>query len=159
MHSPTYGRIMNLAQAANDAIRQVRSSITVQVPFLYVHTLATLVHLNNLLCAISFGFTLGSSGGALLMHAGYRVYPRDISGVSKEPELRPVEKEVQIILMGLMTCFVAPLLYQAFLEIGLSLSAPFNSDDGLPSPQAGSPGWRLHGSKDPALAGAALQAE
>merc|ERR1719491_1361050 len=43
MASPTYGRIMNLCQNAHAGIRTVKSSINVQAPFAYAHTLAVIV--------------------------------------------------------------------------------------------------------------------
>merc|ERR1719456_1786526 len=54
MGSPTYGRLVMLANSAEEAIRQVVVASKVQLPFVYVHTLALLVHTNNLLCAIGF---------------------------------------------------------------------------------------------------------
>merc|ERR1719214_520373 len=51
MASPTYGRIMNLAQEAHNGIRNVKASVCVQTPFVYVHMLASLVHINNLINA------------------------------------------------------------------------------------------------------------
>merc|ERR1719217_738008 len=70
MNSGTYGRIMALCQMAQDGIRQVRSSLSVQIPFIYTHMLACLVHLNNILCALTFGLTLGTGMGAVLGHYG-----------------------------------------------------------------------------------------
>merc|ERR1719158_1390465 len=55
MQSPTYGRIMNLCQSAHGGIRQVRASISVQAPLSYTHMLATLVHVNNFINALSLG--------------------------------------------------------------------------------------------------------
>merc|ERR1719272_1248639 len=68
MASPTYGRIMNLAQHGHEGIRQVRANISVQAPFIYVHMLATLVHINNLLNAIAFGMTCGATIGVSLAY-------------------------------------------------------------------------------------------
>lgn len=128
MASPTYGRVMNLCQAALDAIRRVRAAVTVQVPFVYVQTLASLVHLNSILCAISFGLTLGKSSSTILGEYGVLNFPPNPNAPKKED--RPVLHELEQILTALLICFVAPFLYQAFFEIGLMLSAPFNSDDG-----------------------------
>merc|ERR1740117_2665868 len=80
MPSPTYGRIMGLAQSAHGGIRQVRSCTNVQAPYIYVHMLAVVVHINNLLNAISFGLILGTSWGTSLayvnMHPGKDAYSR-----------------------------------------------------------------------------------
>merc|ERR1719247_2320372 len=71
MASPTYGRIMNLAQNAHGGIRSVRASISVQAPLTYTHMLATLVHTNNLLNAVTFGIVSGLAMGTAAMQAGY----------------------------------------------------------------------------------------
>merc|ERR1719426_288554 len=69
MASPTYGRIMNLCQSAHGGIRQVRAAISVQAPLTYTHMLATLVHINNLLNAATFGVVSGVAiGTALIAH-------------------------------------------------------------------------------------------
>merc|ERR1719446_1131066 len=69
MASPTYGRILTLCQAAHGGIRQVRAAISVQAPLTYTHLLATLVHLNNLLNAFTFGIVSGVAvGTALIAH-------------------------------------------------------------------------------------------
>merc|ERR1719482_2228056 len=71
MATPTYGRIMNLCQLAHGGIRQVKASISVQAPLTYTHMLATLVHINNLLCATTFGIVSGLACGVALMRHGY----------------------------------------------------------------------------------------
>merc|ERR1719472_361029 len=71
MPTPTYGRIMNLCQSAHGGIRQVRAAISVQAPLTYTHMLATLVHINNLLNALTFGIVSGLSIGTSLMRYGY----------------------------------------------------------------------------------------
>merc|ERR1719310_652187 len=61
MQSPTYGRVMHHVVDAHTGIRKVRSSLSVQAPYIYVHLLASLVHLNNVVNAISFGIAWGAS--------------------------------------------------------------------------------------------------
>merc|ERR1719352_269659 len=68
MASPTYGRIMNIAQNAHGGIRTVKQSIYVQAPFTYVHTLAILVHVNNIISVASFGVGLGLTVGTWVMY-------------------------------------------------------------------------------------------
>merc|ERR1719265_666027 len=55
MASPTYGRLMNLVQAAQDGHRECRIAVVVQMPLVYLHTLAFLVHINSLLFAVITG--------------------------------------------------------------------------------------------------------
>merc|ERR1719497_275674 len=59
MASPTYGRILSIVQEAYGSIRDVRALHLIKAPFVYVHTLAILVHVNNILNAIGFGLVLG----------------------------------------------------------------------------------------------------
>merc|ERR1719343_415288 len=59
MASPTYGRILEIVETAYGSIRNVRVLHLVKNPFIYVHTLAILVHVNHILNAISFGLVLG----------------------------------------------------------------------------------------------------
>merc|ERR1719321_2260004 len=75
MASPTYGRLITLAQVVNDGIRKVRVSVAVQSPFVYVHTLAMLVHINNIFCAISFGSVLGTGIASIFARFGIRLSP------------------------------------------------------------------------------------
>merc|ERR1719359_2510134 len=79
MQSPTYGFIMSLVQDAHLAIRSVRQSILVQAPFIYVHMLASLVHVNNIANAVSFGIVLGSTIGSSLQYnkVGYSEHSRE----------------------------------------------------------------------------------
>merc|ERR1719446_2022887 len=65
MATPTYGRIMSLCQLAHGGMRQVKASISVQAPLTYTNMLATLVHINNLLNAITFGIVSGLACGCV----------------------------------------------------------------------------------------------
>jgi hypothetical protein len=121
MASPTYGRILNLAQDAQEGQRQVRSAIQVQMPFIYIHTLATIVQVNNLLAAVSYGLTLGVAISTILeaFNANLRLY-------DTEPKAtRPLMEHSQALVIQTFQCFVGPIIYQAFLEIGVAISHPF----------------------------------
>jgi hypothetical protein len=126
MASPTYGRIMNLCQAAHAGIRQVNVSIMVQYPLIYTHLLATLVHLNNLLNAITFGIVLGLSIGTWLqrreIHPVYAVSQREIAEGESQ-------RDVQTAIVTFMYCCIGPIIYQALLLISMALAQPFDSDE------------------------------
>jgi len=124
MASATYGRLFALAQDAQDALRQVRISMELQMPYLYVHAVAILVHLNNILCAISFGLTLGACTGSVMVQINpqfrfHRGWPH--------PEHR-MDMDWQYVMIQFFQCIVAPILYQSFLEIGISIASPFSCD-------------------------------
>lgn len=129
MASPTYGRIISLAQEGQVGIRTVRSSIGVQVPFIYVHTLASLVHLNNILCAVALGLTLGVSAVHLLNFFGI-VTPGAHHAGTAPPEKGGGHESMaaQNIAIAMLSQGIAPLAYQAFLQIALNLAHPFGHD-------------------------------
>jgi len=131
MNSGTYGRIMALCQMAQDGIRQVRSSLSVQIPFIYTHMLACLVHLNNILCMFTFGLTLGTAMGTILGHHGIHspIVTYVYKPVQKESPASSVGSSGQAIFLSMFTCLVAPFMYQAFLQIALALAQPFGSEE------------------------------
>jgi len=126
MTSPTYGRIVALAQDAQGAMRQVRSAVLVQMPFAYVHTLATIVHINNILSALSFGLTLGASFGSVFVQINPRFH---LWNVNPHPAHFMIQ-DLQFILIQFFKCCLAPLVYQSFFEIGLGIAQPFVRTDG-----------------------------
>merc|ERR1719356_1381763 len=78
MQTPTYGRITNLCEQAHSGIRQISGTIEVQPPLIYPHLMATLVHINNLLNAVTFGLVLGLATGTVLQSRGmHPIWPGD----------------------------------------------------------------------------------
>lgn len=126
MLSPTYGRIMTLTQNAQDGIRTVKTSVGVQIPFIYVHMLATLVQLNNILCSLTLGLTMGASLGAIGAYYGLRS-PLYWSVPLAESTTTPGQA-MQAMMVSMFACLTAPLMYQAFLQISLALAQPFAID-------------------------------
>jgi len=128
MPSPTYGRILDLCQQAQMNIKQVKCSMLVRTPFVYVHTLATLVHVTNGLFAIALGLTVGSSIEGIVEHAQSWWYETEPDPTA----ILPAEKW-QIIIIEVIKCTVAPTLYQAFFMLGCSVSCPFaDADSAVP---------------------------
>jgi len=131
MASPTYGRIMNLAQNAHGSIRQVRAAISVQAPLTYCHMLATLVHINNLLNAVTFGIVSGLGLGTALIARGHHWSAWSLITHQNGAEASTMESEqdFQNTSITFLYCFFGPLLYQALLLISMHLAQPFDSDD------------------------------
>jgi len=123
MASPTYGRIMNLCQSAHGGIRQVRAAISVQAPLTYTHMLATLVHINNLLNAVTFGVVSGVAIGTALIAHNMHFY------TGADASMRQSTQDWQNMAVTFMYCFFGPLLYQALLLISMHLAQPFDSED------------------------------
>jgi len=129
MASPTYGRIMNLCQLAQNSIRQVRTAMSVRTPFIYVHTLATLVHVTNVLFAVSLGLVIGSSMEGIIWYAkSYWYDPLDETAPLAGHISLPTEKW-QSTIVELLKCVAAPMLYQAFFMLACSVSNPFSNAD------------------------------
>ena len=116
MPSPTYGRILNIVQRAYGSIRDVRALHLIKAPFIYVHTLAILVHVNNILNAVGFGLVLGI---ALLQVVGKEtVYTRSSWA-----------NVCCSLFMQFCFSMVAPLLYLALLEVSVCVAQPFTYQD------------------------------
>lgn len=133
MASPTYGRIMNLAQTAHGGIRHVKQSVQVQAPFIYVHMLASLVHVNNLICAISFGISLGSACSTMMIyyHQDYYVLPHvDLVRTTWKDVVADGENLIVMLFIGVF----GPFLYQCLLEVSIEIAQPFaNPECGIPT--------------------------
>merc|ERR1719291_478789 len=123
MQSPTYGLIILCVEKAQSAIRSVRQSVLVQAPFIYVHLLSSLVHVNNMVNGVSFGIVLGAFIGTCLQYHG-------VSGVystnSKEKDL---VSDFENLIISFFICVVGPFLYHVILEVCICISQPFASED------------------------------
>jgi len=122
MASPTYGRILDLVSAAFSSIREVRALYAVKVPFIYLHTLAILVHVNNILNAVSFGLTLGYACTQSV----------EIKSNEVEPIRMSARRRVKVwTVLFTQFCFslIAPMLYLAILEVCVCISQPFRYKD------------------------------
>jgi len=120
-NGPCYGAIMNIAQRAHDAIRTVKTSVTMQAPYIYVNMLASLVHINNLMNATSFGFTMGSTVSMLV--AWLRVHPYDASATTEE-----LSRDAQSCMASFFFSCFGPIVYQALLVVAISIAQPFSSE-------------------------------
>jgi hypothetical protein len=99
----SFDRISSIVLDGLSATSALKTLMAFQFPFLYVHMLAFMVHLCNLLVAIGTGFSVGR------LLCLYRVgNPLDGSGIANE-----------LLFFILQTFF-----YQAALFIGASLSFP-----------------------------------
>lgn len=126
MATPTYGRIMNLAMRAQDSLRHIRSAISVQTPYIYVHTLACVVHLNNILAAVSLGFTLGGTVSLTLVLLGLHAFVPKPQEIDQQPVWEHWVQALETATIACITCFIGPMLYEAFLLISLGVSSPFD---------------------------------
>jgi hypothetical protein len=116
MASPTYGRILNIVQRAYGSIRDVRALHLIKTPFIYIHTLAILVHVNNILNAIAFGLVCGIMCASLM---------GKFAGGGEEGWANLCTS------LFLQFCFsmLAPVLYLALFDVSVCVAQPFTYQD------------------------------
>jgi len=126
MASPTYGRIMAHAESAHHGIRNIKASIQVRAPFIYVHMLASIVHINNVVNAVTFGITIGSLVGTLLMYFPFLAqFVKYKERSRREDVILDAENFVVTIFINM----VGPLIYQTLLDVAICIAEPFNSKE------------------------------
>jgi len=137
MASPTYGRIIEIVEMAYRSIREVRALHIVKAPFIYVNTLAVLVHVNHILNAISFGLVLGMTTQAAMGKAENRVIdntnlPKSMANSSlmimpnrSSPSAGDLPRLLGCLFMQFSLSMVAPFLYLALLDVCVCISQPF----------------------------------
>jgi hypothetical protein len=107
-------------QAALANIKSVKFYVTMQLPFMYSHMLALLVHANNAALAVASGVAIA----VLIFEASHQA---DMDRVSK------VYRAVQGIFIQILAMMLQPAVYEAFLTVGALLADPFtNETHGLP---------------------------
>jgi len=131
MSTPTYGRIMNLAMAAHAGIRQVKATVCVQAPFAYSHTLALLVHINNICSALAFGITLGLTYGTLKAR-----YSKSLTFSAKAADYVPVSKadiyrDTEELLVNFICGILGPIIYQIILDVCVCIAMPFDNAEAM----------------------------
>eukprot|EP00931_Biecheleriopsis_adriatica_P116584 TRINITY_DN9220_c0_g3_i2.p1 TRINITY_DN9220_c0_g3~~TRINITY_DN9220_c0_g3_i2.p1 ORF type:complete len:407 (+),score=87.38 TRINITY_DN9220_c0_g3_i2:50-1270(+) len=109
MSTPTYGHLIVLAEKAYNGIREVRASVVVQPPFVYVQMMAMLVNINNIMNAMTFGMTFGVTLSLELKEG--------ITAVSGHV--------LQDVLISFFLSAIGPFLYQALLEVAVCIAQPF----------------------------------
>jgi len=128
MASPTYGRIMSLVQDANTGIRSVRAAIGILPPYVYVHMLATLVHINNILNAIVFGCCLGVT---VAHRRG--TWADDLRLIWNRKLWNANANQVILDFQHVLVCFLLNMfgsfLYQTLLQVTLYLSTPVSREE------------------------------
>jgi hypothetical protein len=108
-------RMVLQCQIAVDMVSQLKVQICIQMPFMYAHMLALLVHLNNLLVALTCGLGMGGAMSDIVHSVGKGDMAASVSST-------------QTFGMMLLTLFIEPILYQAFLQIGTNFCYPFGKE-------------------------------
>lgn len=124
--APSFARLTTLSGEGLDRIIQVRSSIVVQAPYIYVQMLSSLVHINNIVSAISFGMTTGVSFGTWLQYRGVPLYSSNEAATSGQAAL-----DGQAFIVAFFSSCFGPFVYQALLEVSIAIAQPFSNNDAL----------------------------
>lgn len=127
--APAFCRCMSLSGEALDRILCIRASITVQAPYIYVQMLASLVHINNVVNALSFGMTSGVAAGTWMASL-----KRDAFGNMKPGANATATESSQdmqsVVVAFFFSCF-GPFVYQALLEVSIAIAQPFGNTDAI----------------------------
>jgi len=87
--------------------------------------LATLVHINNLLNAMSFGMTTGVAFGTLAMR-----YATNFAKYESRSTSTQVVQDFQDVLICFCYSALGPFLYQALLQTSICIASPFATPEG-----------------------------
>jgi len=121
MASPTYGRILDLIQQAFASLRDARTPFHVKAPFVYIHTLVILVHVNGILNALLFGIQVG---GTFMFTAQT---PDEAANINLD--VKDTSTKVTELLVAFCVQMIAPALYLTLLDASLCMSQPFKFQD------------------------------
>jgi hypothetical protein len=119
-HQPVAAQLTKLALAAMCALSNVKTSVSYQIPLSYVHTVAILVHTNNILLSVLVGVATASQA--------QRAVDSDsaLEGDASRGDKKDFARSIQRMIVYSFSLFVNPLIYQAFLHIGTCLNDPFS---------------------------------
>jgi predicted membrane chloride channel (bestrophin family) len=123
---PSFSRCMALSGEGLDKILKIRSTITVQAPYIYVQMLASLVHLNNIINALSFGLTAGSSVGTWLAYHHWNIFQKKAEATGEQAMV-----DMQALLISFFFSCFGPFIYQALLEVSIAIAQPFSNEDAV----------------------------
>lgn len=102
-----YDRLCDLVQAGVAGVSNVRTAAAFQMPYIYVHMLAFMIHLVNMLTAVGTGIRIG-----LLI------------AIARTSTGEAAILDMNSICTAMVFLFVQAFIYQAFLTIGAALSFP-----------------------------------
>jgi len=117
---PVAAQLTKLALSAMCALSQVKTSVSYQIPLSYVHTVAVLVHVNNILLAVLTGVATASQA--------HRAVESDaaLEGDASRAVKEDYARSIQRMVVYAFSLVVNPMIYQAFLHIGTCLNDPFS---------------------------------
>jgi len=128
---PLHLRLLILCQDCLGQVEELKTIISVQVPYSYAHLLAFLVHVYNTLLAFSCGISFGSAAAEVLVRRKQMSEHPTTSAMADMT--RELYGAAQVMGVQFLIVLIEPVLYQAFLHIAHALCYPFgNSSYHLP---------------------------
>jgi hypothetical protein len=117
---PVAAQLTKLALSAMCELSNVKTSVSYQIPLSYVHTVALLVHVNNILLSVLTGIATASQA--------QRAVDSDsaLDGGASREDKQDFARSIQRMIVYGFALVVNPLIYQAFLHIGTCLNDPFS---------------------------------
>jgi len=126
---PTAARVTALAAGCMHFLHKTKASVAFQIPLTYTHTVATLVHVNNIVLAFTSGMVLAISIQAAHRYDHALEHGETPGGREITDRREGLALSVQTFLMRLFYLVISPLVYQAFLQIGSCMNDPFSDAD------------------------------
>jgi hypothetical protein len=143
---PLFVRLLFLCQDCMAQVELLKTNLIVQLPYTYVHMLCFMVHLSNILVALSAGLTIGSAiaevnsrtqdyeddggGGHIddyaLLRVGH-VIGTTMLGAGPRRHLGQLYEAFQVLGINIVLLLIQPLLYQSFLVIAHALCYPYGT--------------------------------
>mmetsp|Transcript_148279 Transcript_148279/g.284138 ORF Transcript_148279/g.284138 Transcript_148279/m.284138 type:complete len:490 (+) Transcript_148279:94-1563(+) len=103
-------KMLDHCNMATKSINRVNELVTFQVPHQYMHMLAFLIHLFNIINTVRCGIEIGSAYETLIKAPG-----------------KPSALHIQSLVTYTCIMMLSPFIYQAFLCISLDISIPFGN--------------------------------
>merc|ERR1719316_1992104 len=121
---PLYVRLVFLCHDCMAQVEKMKTNLFVQLPFMYAHMLAVLVHSTNILMAISCGMSLGSAMSEMRERSA-AIKMAQLRGGSYVRLLGEFYAALQVLGMQFVILLIQPMLYQSFLVIADALCHPY----------------------------------
>jgi len=144
---PLFVRLLFLCQDCLAQVELLKTNLTVQLPYTYVHMLCFMVHLINILLALSCGLTMGSALAEVQSrseqiheesdHSQYQSEESEylmllhvvhaVVGPNMQKHLGELYEAFQTLGVQFVMLLLQPLLYQSFLVIAHALCYPYGT--------------------------------
>lgn len=124
--APMCVRLVSLCHTAMNKTEELKIHGAVQVPFSYAYLLAVLVHLNNILLAVSSGIFIAQ--GLDRVRKGRAEAAHSDTTVQSEKAESGVYADFEVLWTQIFLLVFQPLMYQAFLGIAHVLNHPFGGN-------------------------------